>query len=331
MNFYLKNLKYIVLSAIVFFTIGFVSDRVFFKHNPQRSSCVSKLTLLKPNIDCESIDSASEKLSNLQNKIDVIIQGFERTNKIKRAGVFVRDLNTSRFAGVNDNDSYYMASLLKTPLMIGGFKLAEVEPKILDQEIVYNGTPNLYSNQVEKVGNQLILGQSYSIRDLIYRSIAYSDNTASQILFDFYPKEYMDRILQALGIQMTRPTGEVENFVTARTYANIFRILYNSSFLTKEYSNESLEILTKTQFNEGATSKIPKDVLVAHKFAERTLVGENNIVATRQFHECGIVYANKMKKPYIFCIMTEGNDNNNLKSVIADISLTIYNEMVKEE
>lgn len=53
-----------------------------------------------------------------------------------------------------------MASLLKIPLLIGGFKLAEVEPRILDQEIVYNGKPAFYGEQVIQVEDKLKVGSS---------------------------------------------------------------------------------------------------------------------------------------------------------------------------
>jgi hypothetical protein len=322
-----KN-KYITIIALVLCGVtGYFICNLGIFSSVANKSCASKLTFLKPTIDCESIDEKTEKLSTLQDKAEVMINGYVKTKKVKRASLFVRDLKTSRFAGVNDTDTYYMASLLKTPLLIGGYKLAEVEPKILDQEVVYTGSPNFYNDQIIQVSDKMIVGQSYKIKDLLRRSVVYSDNSAAQMLFDYYPEEYMDRILQALGIQITRPTGEVENFVTARSYANVFRILYNASFLNKEYSNEALSILSKTEFSNGATAKLPKDTLVAHKFAERTLVYPDNTVAVKQFHECGIVYADKGEDPYIFCIMTEGDDYKTLESVIADISLFVFEEI----
>lgn len=327
----LKNnyIKILIVSLLIF--LSFYSGKNNWFGGEDRSYCVSNLKFLRPNMDCESLDGTAEKLSSLQEKAEVMIQGYVKTKKVKRASVFVRDLNTSRFAGVNDTDAYYMASLLKTPLLIGGFKLAEVEPRILDQEIVYNGVPNLYGDQVIPVTNRLEVGKTYKIIDLLSRAVIYSDNTAAQILFDYYPEQYMDRIIQALGIQITKPNGEVENFVTARTYANIFRILYNASFLKNEYSNQALDILTKTEYKDGATSKLPSDVTVAHKFAERTQVHQDNSVAVKQFHECGIVYANKGKTPYIFCIMTEGQDYKVLEQVLADISLVIYEGIINKD
>ncbi|KND48324.1 MAG: b-lactamase [Parcubacteria bacterium C7867-003] len=323
-----KFTLFATVASVLF--IGFFLGRIGHHDTVGRSHCVSKLTLLKPNIDCDSFEDTINKLSKLQTKLDVMIQGLKKTGRVKRASVFVRDLNTSRFAGVNDADTYYMASLLKTPLLVGGFKLAEVEPRILDQTVTYNGVPNLYGEQVIKSEKILVAGESYTIKELMTRAIVYSDNTASQILFDYYPQDFLDRILQALGIQHTRPDKEVENFVTARSYANIFRILYNASYLTREYSNEALKILTESTYKDGATSKLPKDVVVAHKFAERTLVYESGAVAVRQFHECGIVYAKKGEDPYIFCIMTEGSEYEILEEVIADISLAIYEEITNE-
>lgn len=315
----------IVASVIFGFFLCMMTWRTFNGNN-----CTTKLEFIKPNIDCDSFDQTAEKLSSLQDKLQVMILTMQKTGKIKRGSVFVRDLKTSRFAGVNETDTFYMASLLKTPLVIGGFKLAEVEPKILDQEIVYTGAPDLYGDQIVKSNETMKVGTPYSIRELMRRSVVYSDNTASQMLFDFYPVEFLDRILQALGIQVTRPNGETENLITARSYSNVFRVLYNSSYLTKEYSNEALSILTQTQFATGATSKLPKGTLVAHKFAERTMVTDSGQVASKQFHECGIVYANKSKDPYIFCIMTEGNDYEVMEGVIADISLSIFEEITNQ-
>lgn len=328
---YLKKNKF---SLFIILIIG-VSLGIFggykMHYYEDKNSCISKLHFIKPNLDCELYDSKSQKISELQDKLEVLIDGIKKTGKAKRVSVFVRDLNTARFAGVNDGDTYHQASLLKIPLLIGGFKLAEVEPKILDQEIVYSGDPNLYSDQMIKPAEMLIIGKSYTIKELMRRSVVYSDNTAAQLLFDYYPQEFLDRIMEAIGIQLYRPGGQKEDFITARLYANVFRILYNASYLTKEYSDEALSILTKTEYKKAAVAELPPDVVVAHKFAERTDV---DIVTgktfQRQLHECGVVYAEDYEEPYIFCIMTEGYEYTDLEKIISDISLVIYEEMTRK-
>lgn len=323
MNF-LKKIINTSTPIIVGCIVGFFLCWFFIGNSNFSNSCGKNLRFIKPSLDCESLDDKSDTLESLKNKLEISIDGFKKTGKAKRISVFVRDLNTSRFAGVNDSEIYYMASLLKTPLLIGGFKLAEVEPKILDQSLIYNGVPDLYNDQIISVSNKLKKGETYTIKDLMNRAVVYSDNTAAQILLDYYPEGFLDRIMQALGVQIVKPTGEVEDFVTARTYANIFRILYNSSYLTREYSNQALEILSKTEFSNGITAKLPKNLTIAHKFAERTLVNGDNSVALEQIHECGLVY---LKDPYILCILTEGDNYEYLEEVIRDISLNIYNEL----
>jgi hypothetical protein len=222
-----------------------------------------------------------------------------------------------------------MASLLKVPVLVGGLKLAEVEPKLLDQQIVYDGKFDMNGSQIIKSEKPLARGDSYTVLELMRRAVIDSDNTSAQLLYDYYPQDFMDRIMQALGIQMTRPTGETENLITVRNYANVFRILYNASYLTPYYSNMALDILSHTSFNKGATARLPKNVLVAHKFAERTVDYPNNL-SVKQFHECGIVYAKDSKEPYVFCIMTEGDSYEDLESVVSDVSLSIYEEMIKD-
>lgn len=293
-----------------------------------RDPCVSNFTLINPEPDCETFENKAAALSSLQSALESDVAGYVADHKAARVSVFVRDLVSKRFAGVNENELFYMASLLKLPILIGGYKLAEVEPKILDEKIPYRGTPDLYGEQYIQPDEKLKVGTAYTVRELMRRAVVYSDNTAAQLLFDYYPEEFLDRILQALGIELRFPSGAVENPISARLYANIFRSLYNSSYLTREYSNEALVMLTQTTYKDGAVAKLPPSVTVAHKFAERSYADPaKNGAITRQVHECGLVYAHKGKEPYTFCIMTEGSNFDDLQKILQDVSLTIYQSL----
>ena len=186
------------------------------------------------------------------------------------------------------------------------------------------------ADQIIKPVDRLKVGERYMVRELMRRAVVYSDNSASQILFDYYPPEFIDRIFQALGIQTVRSAGETENLITARAYANIFRILYNASYLTPQFSNEALSVLTQVTYKDGLTAKLPAGVLVAHKFAERTTTfGLGNAKTTvQQFHECALVYANKGDDSYTLCVMTEGSDYKALEKILQDISLEVYNSLI---
>ncbi len=325
-----KNIIFVGV-LIVGFLLGFFFEAFFPTHTV--GSCVTNegLTLINPKLDCNGVDEKIKRLDILEDKLKIAVDSYQNTGQAKRIAVFVRDLDSLRFAGVNDSEVFYMASLLKLPLIIAGYKLAEIEPGILTHELVFNGEVDEYDIQHSASTSLLVKGNSYTIKDLMNRAIIHSENAASKLLFDYYPPEFLDRILQALAVQIRLPEGGVENPITARTYATILRTLYNGSYLTREYSNDVLTLLTNVEYRTGAVAKLPSNVTVAHKFAEREVVDEvTGKVIYKQLHECGIVYAKNATEPYTFCIMTEGSPNSDLEKIQQDISLNIYNTMVDE-
>lgn len=312
--------------------IGILVDRsISTETHLGNGECSTDFAYINPQLDCELFEKKATGIAELQQRLESDVDARLKNGDVTRMGVFTRDLKTHRFAGVNENEQFYMASLLKLPLLIGGFKLAEVEPLNLVQEIEYTGNGELYEMQIIKPEQRLQKGESYSIHELMERTIIYSDNEAARMLDEYYPVEFLDRIMQALGLEFRKPSGSMENPVTPRVYANVFRSLYNSSYLTREYANEALTILTKTRFKSGALKLLPENVVVAHKFGERTVVDEVSGRTLRQLHECGIVYADDGKEPYSFCIMTEGMNYETLEKVMQQTSLTIYTFMTREE
>jgi len=109
-----------------------------------------------------------------------------------------------------------------------------------------------------------------------------------------------------------------KDFISVKGYSAFFRFLYNATYLNKEMSEKALEILSTTNFNTGLPAKLPKGILVSHKFGERGYVGTN----LKQLHDCGIIYL--AGNPYLLCVMTKGDSFEELANVIADISEMVY-------
>jgi len=319
-----KKIFLVIVSLVIGFVICYywLNQNIVLEKNP---NCLGDSTLINPEPDCEFFNKKVVIMTSLQKNVEDDVSEYIKNDQATRIGVFARDLLSQRFIGVNDGDIFFMASLLKLPILIGGYKLAEVEPQILDVQIKYTDTINSYDEQTIKPIEKLENGKSYSVKELMQRAVIYSDNSAAKLLFDFYPKSFVDRILSALGLQLRNDGDVYENPVTPRAYANIFRILYNSSYLTRQYSNDSLDILAKSTYKEGALGKLPSNILVAHKFGERTISRGGKVL--RQLHDCGIVYLKNGDEPYTFCIMTEGTDFEKLKIIIQNISLDIFNHM----
>ncbi|MDP2815907.1 MAG: serine hydrolase [Rectinemataceae bacterium] len=108
--------------------------------------------------------------------------------------------------------------------------------------------------------------------------------------------------------------------ITARSYANIFRILYNASYLNVKSSNEILDLLSQSKFDKGITAGVPDGTKVAQKFGEA-----NELKDGEEFHilnNCGIVY--KPKNPYILCVLIEGKEYGNMEKVMQRIATSSY-------
>lgn len=316
-----KRLTFILAVLACGFGIGSVST--YFFTDARSPGCASQYLFINPDPECDVYDERSQKLSLLQTRLESQVTALEEKEGVTRIAVFSRDLTSRRFAEVNSDQVFYLASLLKVPLAIAYYKYAEVEPLILKDVIVYDGTINEYALQEIKPPEQLKVGVAYTIEDLISRSIMYSDNTAAQILIQKIPPAFLENVKSSLGIQIEKTGGEKEDLVTARTYANVFRILFNSSYLSREYSNALLETLTKSTFEYGSPALLPPNIAIAHKFGERTLVDEKTKrTLSTQLHDCGIVYVET--SPYTFCILTEGENYAVLTEAIQKISETIY-------
>lgn len=86
-------------------------------------------------------------------------------------------------------------------------------------------------------------------------------------------------------------------------------------------SEKALELLSRSSFNKGFVAGLPKGVVVAHKFGERGGL-KNNL---KQFHECGIIYF--PENPYLLCVMTLGENEDNLIDLIKTVSSKVYQEV----
>jgi beta-lactamase class A len=148
-----------------------------------------------------------------------------------------------------------------------------------------------------------------------------SDNVALRLLEDNIDNQKIDQVTLDLGIT-TATVATPTDFMDVAEYSTLFRVLYYSTYLNKDYSEKALELLSKAEFKQGLVDSLPKNITVAHKFGERE-VGDG----THQLHDCGIVYY--PNSPYLLCVMTKGPSFDDLAKTIQQISDKIYTEAVR--
>jgi beta-lactamase class A len=314
-----KNFLFLILFFTIILSAGILIGRKtsIFKKIFERSDCENNFALLNPSIACDlSAEKKLETVNNLEKEINDYIAASIKEKKAFKSSVFFRDLSSKKWVGIEQNENYAPASLLKLPLLIAYFKLSETESGLLSKKYTFIKSDSIfYQNFEPKV--QLQEGKEYTLEEILHHMIIYSDNSAMDFLWQIIDETYTDKIFYELNVASN--TND-EDFLSPITYSNIMRMLYNSSYLTRNSSEKILEWLSETDFNDGLVAGVPSTIPVAHKFGERDVTA-----ATKELHDCGIVYY--PDHPYILCVMTLGDNYDNLKQIISKISEITYKEV----
>src|SRR3989344_4349139 len=253
-------------------------------------------------------DVEFDQYRDLKNKIQSLINS-RSVKEIEGVSFYFRDLNAGEWVGVNEDDLYSPSSMLKVATLMAYSKLADDDPKTLLEKVYYE--PSDISGQNYKP-KQLAKGY-HVVREILQQMIVESDNDAMHSLNDLHT----DKILEIYkDLELPDILSDKQDFMSPRSYSRLFRSLYNGSYISHFYSDEALELLTYSKFDQGIKSGVG-DTVVTHKFGEFTDILDGTITK-RELHDCGIVYY--PSKPYFICVMTKGQEFSNLEKIIADIS-----------
>ena len=310
--FFLVGMLTALLVSFYFYQERITPEMAKVKSGQRR--LVNSLLVYKEETGFETWGTGELKgIVSLKHGIEEFINNEKDKRLIKSVAVYFRDLNNGPWFGIDEDEKFYPGSLLKIPMLIGYLKRAESSPHLLREKIKFTGDEFTESYYI-KPSMEIEIGKSYTIEELIYRMLVYSDNKAARQLF------YLDKGASFFKVfSDLLPHYDFKSEVISiqiHEYASFFRILYNASYLNKDMSNTALNWLTELGFKDGIVSGVPSNVIVARKFGER---GEGKNL---QFHDCGIVYY--PKRPYLLCIMSKGENMENLIHNVKDISQLVY-------
>ncbi|MEO6490145.1 MAG: serine hydrolase [Ferruginibacter sp.] len=265
--------------------------------------------LLFSEEECES-----QKLIPIKNELQSLISGYKNSGVITNASVYIRKLEQGEWISIGEGEQYYPGSLLKVPELITFMKMNERSPGLLDKKITYSTALNL-PKQAIYVSKSIEVGKTYSIRELIYYMIAYSDNYATMLLNQQMDVNIFKKVFIDLGIPEPDLTKK-DIPITAKNYSYFMRALFNASYLSIDDSEYCTELLSHSDFTGGMLNSLPRDIKVVHKF------GEAGDGIDAHFNESGIIYINK--SPYLITIMTKGKRNNDLPPIVSMISKKVF-------
>ena len=320
------KLKHIFIIGSLFlsgFGLGLITSNIL--STSKESSLTARqvrqggYALINPLLECELGQKVlSARFVSFRYAVDEEVKKLKESKTIENMAVYFRDLNNGLFFGINQNEGFSPASLLKLPIMIAYYKEAEIHPEILKKKLTFTDTLDRNLQENIRPEKPIEKGKEYSIADLIYSMMVYSDNNAMALLVENMPLVTQDKVYKDLGITIPGVRG-TEDFMSVSEYASFFRILYNSSYLAQDSSEKALDLLSKVDFSEGLRAGVPRNILVANKFGERAI---NN---KKQLHDCGIIYFND--HPYLLCIMSRGTDFAQLAESISRVSRVVYKQV----
>ncbi|MBX4199070.1 class A beta-lactamase-related serine hydrolase [Candidatus Parcubacteria bacterium] len=273
---------------------------------------------VNPSLFTEISKAAYPDLNPLGSKLASQRKQLIEDDKAIDISIYFRTMNDGHWTGVNEDEVYSPGSLLKVTVLLSYLRAAELEPSILKKYLNYEAKED--PGQYYKPQHTLRTGV-YTVEELLNAMIVESDNQASYTLIANDSKHYSD-LNGLFRLPVPQDNADVTDFMSARTYSRLFRALYNASYLSAHVSDQALQLLTYTTFDNGIVAGVPAGVVVAHKFGEHRNVTLDGKTVELELHDCGVVYY--PGNPYFLCIMTKGHDFPSLESVISNISSLTY-------
>jgi beta-lactamase class A len=183
-------------------------------------------------------------------------------------GFYILNLNTEENYGVNEDEAFQAASLIKLPVMAAIY--SEYEKGNLDLDDNAGDSEYSYRGMVEAMGKR-------------------SDNTAFNLGVELLGEDLIESYIDKLGMSNTSYEG---NETTPRDIGIFFKSLWERKIVDRGSRDEILKSLTDTIYEDWIPAGIP-DVRVAHKFGREVHV----------VNDAGIVFG---EDPYVLVIMSKG-------------------------
>lgn len=223
-------------------------------------------------------------------------------------GIDIIEISTDKNYGINKNEKFESASFFKLPLMIAVY--SEKEKGHID----LSSTHTL--QDADKQGGSGVLvslpaGTAISYKDLISYMGKESDNTAFNILGNQIGWNHVDEIINKVGMLNTSFSTSI---TTPYDMGLLFQKLIGGELVSEASKQEILDLLTNPDPEGLITKGVGDQIKVAHKYASE--IGTIN--------DGGIIFA---RSPYILIVMTKGQENDDAKLVIPDLSRIVYNSM----
>lgn len=268
-------------------------------------------TLVRPTIRAAR---KKARVIHLQDLRSQILDKLSLTNDLDNASVYVEDLNSWVWTGINERQPYLIASLAKVGMAIAWLKWDEEQPGIIEKKIIVKPEHVEANDPFSSKTEEPVTPGEYRIIHLIERMIISSDNTALVTLSKNIPAVWVNETFEDIGLPNPFDSDQ-DGKVSPKQYAQMIKSLYNASYLEPGRAGMLLKMMGRSRFSAGLRSVLPKGVLASLKYG---------FWQSRSIFECGIVYLKD--NPYLVCIFAASRDGDPVHNLtlIRTIGFTVH-------
>lgn len=248
-------------------------------------------------------------------------------------GLAVIDLRTDETLSIGGDEPFPSASVIKVPLLVELLTQVERGELSLDDPIAMLAIDQQPGSGVLQF---LDTPHELSVRDAAFLMIAFSDNTATNLLIDKVGIRPVNERMDSLGLTRTalhsktflRSTSiDIEGseefglgVTTPMELARLLAMIQRKEVVSAEASALMLDMLGEQFYGHGLPRYLPSGS-VAHKTGD--------LAASR--HDCGIVETDEAA--FAICVMTKDNEDrswrldNEAHVLIADLAKMVFDAL----
>ena len=231
----------------------------------------------------------------------------------KGVSVFYKDLTDGEEFFYNQNENYYIASLIKAPYIVYVYKRILAGEGDLKQKYTYYESD--YREGTGKI-KDMEYGTAFTLEELIFYAIRWSDNVAMDKIRKIFSVEGFKKYAADIGLPHIEDirSSAVNGRICAKCAAAYLEDIFNFIEENNQYS-----AVLKDHMLHTINKMIYADYPFARKYGW----------ADASFHDMGIVY--NPHRPYLIAILSDRGAGH--FSMFKDISLEIqkYNENKPEK
>ncbi len=326
------NFKYIIISVILAaatFILGFYVSKVnsgaqnaYVAPVNGDSTEATQNNLINPSVTMNIGKHFIINFKPLKDQLTAIQKEYAQ-----KTYIYFDYLNNASWIGLNERDNFTAASTVKVPLAMVLMKAVEDgKLKLTDSYALDDLDLDKNFGDLYKVGAD----QAFTIEELLKIMLEQSDNTAMHGIVNVFNKIGIDDplagVYDAMGWGIGTPNllpdvGQTVDYgqINLKMLSNMFIALYNADYVNVEHSQQILNYLDNTPFNDKIEAGVPANISVAHK------IGTS--VDNETFADCGIIYA--PSRNYLLCLASNGGNDNVASEFMAEISKAVYSYVMK--